>query len=634
MKKKIIALVTVLLMVLGLFPVTVRAADGTITTSDTYNLSDYGNDSTININAGLTVTLAGDDTTYTNVQIVCGEGVSLTMNSVNIDDSTVVDACALSFTGAGNTLTLVGENVLKSGGNHPGVRVEDTAELTIQGGSADKLTATGGTGSSDGGAGIGGEYEKSGGIITINGGVITAIGGSYSYYNGAGIGGDYHGGGGTVTINGGTITATGGGAGAGIGGSRSSDGGTVIINGGTVNATGGLYAAGIGSGMYGDTGSITISGGAVTAIGGSLGAGIGGEGGTIIITGGTIKAIGKNGGADIGGGAGASDPGTLQNEGGCDVYLTPIQLLGSGAGSVAISSLTTDLTGYTYGMNDVFSDSLGWLYFYLPLGTQATQAVTSTGTTFTGGTVTAASPTASYFAAGGADGADGREVELRTDSGYIQWRYAGDSAWNNLIAISAITGSVGATGADGREIELQTDGGYIQWRYAGDTDWQNLAALSAITGPQGATGATGATGAAGENGNMGAAGRGIESITRTGTEGSLDTYTILFTDGTSTAFTVTNGSDGVNGKDGAGLSGNIDENGILVLTLTDGTKLNMGKFAEIIDDAVPVGDAVVYSRKETDPLTIAAPWIAIAGLGIALLTLLSHLGLVPLRRKK
>lgn len=39
-------------------------------------------------------------------------------------------------------------------------------------------------------------------------------------------------------------------------------------------------------------------------------------------------------------------------------------------------------------------------------------------------------------------------------------------------------------------------------------------------------------------------GNGIVSVTKTGTSGLVDTYTILFTDGTTTTFTVTNGQDG------------------------------------------------------------------------------------------
>lgn len=59
-----------------------------------------------------------------------------------------------------------------------------------------------------------------------------------------------------------------------------------------------------------------------------------------------------------------------------------------------------------------------------------------------------------------------------------------------------------------------------------------------ITCPKGPQGATGATGADGADGN------GIASITKTGTSGLVDTYTITYTDGTTSTFTVTNGQDG------------------------------------------------------------------------------------------
>lgn len=58
------------------------------------------------------------------------------------------------------------------------------------------------------------------------------------------------------------------------------------------------------------------------------------------------------------------------------------------------------------------------------------------------------------------------------------------------------------------------------------------------TGPQGPKGETG------ERGPAGATGNGIQSITKTGSSGLVDTYTIQYTDGTSSAFTVTNGKDG------------------------------------------------------------------------------------------
>lgn len=48
----------------------------------------------------------------------------------------------------------------------------------------------------------------------------------------------------------------------------------------------------------------------------------------------------------------------------------------------------------------------------------------------------------------------------------------------------------------------------------------------------------------GTDGDDGADGNGIVSITKTGTSGLVDTYTITYTDGMTSTFTVTNGQDG------------------------------------------------------------------------------------------
>ena len=77
-----------------------------------------------------------------------------------------------------------------------------------------------------------------------------------------------------------------------------------------------------------------------------------------------------------------------------------------------------------------------------------------------------------------------------------------------------------------------------------------------VTLPRGAKGDTGATGATGATGN------GIASITKTGTSGLIDTYTILYTNGSTQTFSVTNGADGQDGADGA------DGNGIASIEKT------------------------------------------------------------------
>lgn len=51
-------------------------------------------------------------------------------------------------------------------------------------------------------------------------------------------------------------------------------------------------------------------------------------------------------------------------------------------------------------------------------------------------------------------------------------------------------------------------------------------------------------------GETGSDGRGIASIEKNGTSGKVDTYTITYTDETTSTFTVTNGTDGQDGSDG------------------------------------------------------------------------------------
>jgi len=92
----------------------------------------------------------------------------------------------------------------------------------------------------------------------------------------------------------------------------------------------------------------------------------------------------------------------------------------------------------------------------------------------------------------GADGADGKEVEVQVTATDIEWRYVGDVTWTQLIALSALegpqgiqgiqgpqgdignTGDIGDPGADGTEIELQVVNGSLEWRYVGDATWTVL----------------------------------------------------------------------------------------------------------------------------------------------------------------
>jgi hypothetical protein len=82
-------------------------------------------------------------------------------------------------------------------------------------------------------------------------------------------------------------------------------------------------------------------------------------------------------------------------------------------------------------------------------------------------------------------------------------------------------------------------------------------------------------------GGEGGDGRGIVSIDLTSSEGLVDTYTITYTDNTTSTFTVTNGKDGVDGK--------TPEKGVDYWTPEDK--------AEIVDEvleALPMAEGVEF----------------------------------------
>ena len=81
--------------------------------------------------------------------------------------------------------------------------------------------------------------------------------------------------------------------------------------------------------------------------------------------------------------------------------------------------------------------------------------------------------------------------------------------------------------------------------------WYSITTVSSTTVLAGnRTSIRGAAGQNGTNGTNGTNGVGISSISKTGTSGKVDTYTITYTNGNTSTFTVTNGNDGTNGTNG------------------------------------------------------------------------------------
>jgi len=68
----------------------------------------------------------------------------------------------------------------------------------------------------------------------------------------------------------------------------------------------------------------------------------------------------------------------------------------------------------------------------------------------------------------GPQGPPGREIELREDGTYIQWRYVGAPSWTNLVALSDLQGEPGVTP------EFRTNENTLQIKFPSDEEWTDL----------------------------------------------------------------------------------------------------------------------------------------------------------------
>ncbi len=258
MKKRVLAVLLTLCMVLGLMPMTAFAANEKhdISKADlVLGLESCGDNCKGHVVTG-TTNNTGIVWKQHNVVIKGGKH-TITVDNANIITPTITHSGIEISDGAEVTLVLVGNNEIHGALNHPAIWVEPGSSLTIKGTGSLKAVAGDYTGSS-GAAGIGGSWgdavDKASnfGDITIESGNIVAQGSG----GGAGIGGGYFttdqvkkpAATGNVTINGGFVKAYGGkprtaaeaNSGAGIGSGYNQDfAGTVTINGGVVFAEAG-----------------------------------------------------------------------------------------------------------------------------------------------------------------------------------------------------------------------------------------------------------------------------------------------------------------------------------------------------------------------------------------------------------
>lgn len=85
----------------------------------------------------------------------------------------------------------------------------------------------------------------------------------------------------------------------------------------------------------------------------------------------------------------------------------------------------------------------------------------------------------------GKPGTDGRKIQLRKTATHVQWRYAGDEFWTNLISLEDIRGERGKIGARGEK---------------GEKGERGIPGYAGVSGERGPTGPQGYPGPAGANG--------------------------------------------------------------------------------------------------------------------------------------
>ena len=338
--------------------------------------------------------------TYFGPGIYVPADASLTINGGTVEARGQVDCAGI---GGGNDLTFYKPSC--------GTITINGGAVEAYGG-VDGLGYGGGAGIGSGGLRKNGHWleDESGqeissitGPITINGGNVKAYGGALDQNGtlmnenwrgegdttgarrgGAGIGGGYGGTNGLITINGGTVEAVGGAGAAGIGAGDFSDGGPIVINGGDVTARADVTyrnrgGAAIGAGYGGDdlkgkNGPITITGGNVYAetanppkyipVGQSdytwenhrnaaAAIGAGGnatQGGKITISGGEVVAISNGTGAGIGG---ARAGGEIEISGD-DTLVFASSVSGAGIGNGGtFPGLNTELWPYGYAGGNI-----------------------------------------------------------------------------------------------------------------------------------------------------------------------------------------------------------------------------------------------------------------------------------------
>lgn len=377
-----------------------------------------GGAATVTINGG---TVKAVSTSYQGATNYRGSGTvpqAQQMANYDIPIGTAIGGGSTTRgTGGTATVTISGEKTDVTahgiGGGNSELSTGGKGTVTIHNGTIDVIGGIGGGDSKT--TGVGGEAK-----VTVNGGKITATG-----VIGGGSSSSNKGGKATLEVYGGSLSA----AGVGGGNSVSQIGGEadVTIAGGEVYSTG-VIGGGNSTTMKGGNAKLTVSSGLIKAHGIGGGASVDGDGGdaTVTVSGGRVTST-----ADIGGGSSEEknggtatvtvSGGTLVSNGigggysekygystgnvtvtggslnssmaaipvngkGETLFLTRISLFRKSddveetmAEKQVIDNSIVFRTAPSYNVHDIFTDQIGMIYLWLPLGVAVTGAKMANG---------------------------------------------------------------------------------------------------------------------------------------------------------------------------------------------------------------------------------------------------------------
>ena len=257
MKKRFLAALLALTMVLALLPSTAFAANASSVYVNGVELS------VANPYCKNGDTIASSNPTGYNAFFDTSTTPTPTLRLNNCVANTRSNYSATIYAHGDLTIDLTGDNQVtgpNASAHSYGVHVEGT--LTVEG--TGSLEVTGDTATVGDSCGVfaDGNLEVSGGTLTATGGQSTGGGGSYGVLT-------Y----GNLEVSSGTLTATGGKA-MGSGNSYGvwAEAGNIAVSSGTLTATGGEATgySGYSYGVFANNGNIIVSGGTLTATGGSV----------------------------------------------------------------------------------------------------------------------------------------------------------------------------------------------------------------------------------------------------------------------------------------------------------------------------------------------------------------------------